>query len=148
MWLDVPPDSHIEGEVDETRRDVRFTVSCERDEFELTFEPATLRRFVGLAEGLLAQVGPVADTGFNVTCTPGREAAALIRVTPDLPALVLNLDPVNVAIQLPTMPDGAHVLARFCRELAREAAKLADELEPAEVPGATPNGQVEPGRPS
>jgi hypothetical protein len=68
--------------------------------------------------------------GFNVTCTPGREAAAaFMRVTAELPALVIYLDPVNLAIQLPSFPDGPMVLAKFCRELAREAAKLAAELE-------------------
>ena len=71
--------------------------------------------------------------GFNVTCTPGREAAAaFIRVTEHLPALVMYLDPVNMAIQLPPFPDGPAVLARFCRELSREAAKLAEELDPGD----------------
>ena len=69
--------------------------------------------------------------GFNVTCTPGRDAAAaFMRVAEHLPALVLYLDPVNFAIQLPPFPDGDRVLAKFCRELAREAAKLADEIDP------------------
>jgi hypothetical protein len=36
-----------------------------------------------------------------------------------------------MAIQLPGSPDGPSVLARFCRELAREAGKLADELDQA-----------------
>ena len=67
---------------------------------------------------------------FNVTCTPGRDAVAgFVRVTSEIPALVLYLDPVNMAIQLPPFPDGPRVLARFCRELAREATKLADALE-------------------
>lgn len=57
VWLDVSGDSRIEGEVDDVRRDVRFTVSCEHDEFELSFEPPALRRFVALAEDLLAQAG-------------------------------------------------------------------------------------------
>lgn len=69
--------------------------------------------------------------GFNVTCTPGRDAAAaFMRVTPQLPALVIYLDPVNVAIQLPPFPGGDQVLAKFCRELSREAAKLAAEIDP------------------
>lgn len=69
--------------------------------------------------------------GFNVTCTPGRDAAAaFMRLTPHLPALVIYLDPVNMAIQLPPLPDGDRVLAKFCRELAREAAKLAAEVDP------------------
>jgi hypothetical protein len=69
--------------------------------------------------------------GFNVSCTPGNNAAAAyMRVTEHLPALVMYLDPVNVAIQLPPFPGGDMVLAKFCRELAREAAKLAAEIDP------------------
>ena len=69
--------------------------------------------------------------GFNVSCTPGKNAAAAyMRVTEHLPALVMYLDPVNVAIQLPPFPGGDVVLAKFCRELAREAAKLAAEVDP------------------
>src|SRR4051812_2259752 len=69
--------------------------------------------------------------GFNVTCTPGRDAAvAFMRVTEHLPALVMYLDPVNLAIQLPPFPGGELLLAKFCRELAREATKLAAEIDP------------------
>jgi hypothetical protein len=69
--------------------------------------------------------------GFNVTCTPGRDAAAaFMRLTPHLPALVIYLDPVNVTIQLPPFPDGNRRLANFCRELSQEAAKLAAEIDP------------------
>jgi hypothetical protein len=76
--------------------------------------------------------------GFNVTCSPGRDAVAgFMRVTEHLPALVIYLDPVNVAIQLPPYPGGDLVLARFCRELAREAAKLAAAIDPAgEITGS------------
>jgi hypothetical protein len=71
--------------------------------------------------------------GFNVTCTPGRDsAAAYMRLTAELPALVIYLDPVNIAIQLPPFPDGGLVLAKFCRELAREASRLADAVDPVE----------------
>ena len=69
--------------------------------------------------------------GFNVTCTPGKDAAvAFMRVTEHLPALVMYLDPVNLAIQVPPFPGGDLLLAQFCRELAREAAKLAAEIDP------------------
>jgi hypothetical protein len=69
--------------------------------------------------------------GFNVTCSPGKDATVgMIRITPELPALVLYFDPVNLAIQLPPFPNGAQVFARFCRELSREADRLADVLEP------------------
>jgi len=68
--------------------------------------------------------------GFNVTCSPGQEAAAgMVHITEELPALVIYLDPVNVAIQLPTFAGGSEVLAKFCRELSREAGKLADHLD-------------------
>jgi hypothetical protein len=53
-----------------------------------------------------------------------------MRITSELPALVIYLDPVNLAIQLPPFPGGAQVLAKFCRELSREAAKLAAEIDP------------------
>jgi hypothetical protein len=76
---------------------------------------------------------------FNVTCSPGRDAAAaFMRVTPQLPALVLYLDPVNMAIQLPPFPGGDRLLAKFCRELAREAAKLAAEIDPDIEPESGP----------
>ena len=67
-----------------------------------------------------------------MTCSPGRDAAAaFMRLTAELPALVIYLDPVNMAIQLPSIPDGPKIMARFCRELAREAGKLAEELDPS-----------------
>jgi hypothetical protein len=70
--------------------------------------------------------------GFNVTCSPGRDAAVgYMRVTEHLPALVLYLDPVNLAIQLPPFPGGEQLLAKFCRELSREAARLAAAIDPA-----------------
>ena len=69
---------------------------------------------------------------FNVACSPGPDAAAgFMRITEHLPALVMYLDPVNVAIQLPASPGGEQLLARFCRELSREAAKLAAAIDPA-----------------
>jgi hypothetical protein len=67
---------------------------------------------------------------FNVTCTPGKDAsAAYMQITSEIPALVIYTDPVNMAVQLPPFPGGDQVLARFCRELAREAGRLADALE-------------------
>jgi hypothetical protein len=72
---------------------------------------------------------------FNVTCSPGQDAAAgFMRVTEHLPALVLYLDPVNMAIQLPPFPGGDVLLAKFCRELAREAARLAADIDPDNEP--------------
>jgi hypothetical protein len=53
-----------------------------------------------------------------------------MQVTAQLPALVIYMDPVNMAIQLPPFPGGEQLLAKFCRELAREAQKLADAIAP------------------
>jgi len=74
---------------------------------------------------------------FSVAFTPGQDAAAgFMRVTEHLPALVLYLDPVNMVIQLPPFPGGERVLAKFCRELAREAVKLADAIDPTSEGGS------------
>ena len=82
--------------------------------------------------------------GFNVTCSPGKDAAAgYMRVTEHLPALVIYLDPVNMAIQLPPYPGGDLVLARFCRELAREAAKLAAAIDPTGETGESEAVEVQ-----
>lgn len=70
-----------------------------------------------------------------MACSPGKDAAAaFMQVTPQLPSLVLYLDPVNLAIQLPAFPGGEQLLAKFCRELAREAAKLAATIDPDNEP--------------
>lgn len=69
--------------------------------------------------------------GFNVVCTPGKDAVVgMVLVTPELPALVMYLDPVNLSIQLPAYVEGQAVLARFCHELSKEAGRLAAHLEP------------------
>jgi hypothetical protein len=74
---------------------------------------------------------------FNVTCWPGRDAAAgLMGVAEHAPALVMHLDPVDLAIQVPPFPGGDVVLAEFCRELAREATRLAAEIDPDGEPVA------------
>lgn len=76
---------------------------------------------------------------FKATCSPGPRSTVSIRWTaPDLPALVLFLDPESVAIQLQPLPDGDLVLIRFLREMSREAGKLAVELEAQRVAGPPP----------
>uniref|UniRef100_UPI0031DBC8F8 hypothetical protein n=1 Tax=Saccharothrix mutabilis TaxID=33921 RepID=UPI0031DBC8F8 len=44
---------------------------------------------------------------------------------------MIYLDPVNLTVQIPPFPGGREVLARLCRELSREAWKVADRLESA-----------------
>jgi hypothetical protein len=43
------------------------------------------------------------------------------------------MDPGRVVIDVPSVSGGAAVLARFCRELAREASRLAAELDPGQA---------------
>ena len=75
--------------------------------------------------------GGVRVVGFTVTCSPGRDAAAGIRqIGPGWASLVLSMDPGRVVIDVPTVSGGAQVLARFCRDLAREATRIATDLDP------------------
>jgi hypothetical protein len=57
-------------------------------------------------------------------------SVACQQTAPQLPALVLFLDGIQLAIELPPFPDGRHMLGRFCRELARKAVRLADTVDP------------------
>jgi hypothetical protein len=75
--------------------------------------------------------GGVELVAFTVTCSPGRDAAAGIRqIGPGWASLVLSMDPGRVVIDVPTVSGGAQVLARFCRNLAREASRIAADLDP------------------
>jgi hypothetical protein len=75
--------------------------------------------------------GGVEVLAFTVTCSPGRDAAAGVRqIGPGWASLVLSMDPGRVVIDVPTVSGGAQVLARFCRDLAREAARIAADLDP------------------
>jgi hypothetical protein len=46
------------------------------------------------------------------------------------PLLAVFLDPVNLVVSTPPFPDGPVEMARFLRELARAADRMASELEP------------------
>jgi hypothetical protein len=64
----------------------------------------------------------------------GRQAAAGVRqIGPGWISLVLSMNPGRVVIHVPSVSGGAAVLARFCRELAREAFRLAADLDPGQV---------------
>ena len=70
---------------------------------------------------------------FTVTCSPGRYAAAGVRQRgPGWISLVLSTDPGRFVIDVLSVSGGAAVLARFCRELAREASRLAADLAPGQ----------------
>lgn len=68
---------------------------------------------------------------FTVTCSSGRDATARVRqIGPGWASLVLTMDPGRVVIDVPSVSGGAVMLARFCRELAREASRIAADLDP------------------
>lgn len=78
--------------------------------------------------------GRVGDVAFTVTCAPGPAAAAGTRqIGLGWVSLVLSMDPGRVVIDVPTISGGAVVLARFCRELAREASRVAADLDPGQA---------------
>jgi hypothetical protein len=61
---------------------------------------------------------------------------------PELPTLVLYLEPGSVAIETPSVPDGDLVLSRFLREISREAGKLATALEARRLTGVSPDEAI------
>lgn len=68
---------------------------------------------------------------FTVSCAPGPAATVDIRqVGPGWQSLVLSMDPGRIVIDAPNVSGGALVLARYCAELARVAARLAVDLDP------------------
>lgn len=83
---------------------------------------------------------------FRLSCCPGARAAAVVHeVAPGRNVLSAFVDPLNVVINVPPLPDGHLVMARFCRELARAAWKLAEELDP--LPPAPPEAPMPSSRP-
>jgi hypothetical protein len=71
------------------------------------------------------------STTYQVACAPGPNAAAAMTRGPSgMPVLVVYLDPVNMTIQAEPSTEGTRGLAAFCRELAEEATRLADTLDP------------------
>jgi hypothetical protein len=82
----------------------------------------------------------VGIVAFTVTCSPGREATAGVRqIGPGWASLVLSMDPGRVVIDVPSVSGGGAMLARFCRQLAREASRIASDLDPIE--GITTSGE-------
>lgn len=76
----------------------------------------------------------------NATCSPGPNWMVSIQwENPEHPTLVLYLEPGSVAINLPPVTNGDVVLSRFLREVSREAAKLATELEARRLTGVPPD---------
>jgi hypothetical protein len=73
------------------------------------------------------------SNAYQVACVPGpKSAAAVTRGPGGSPVLVIYLDPVNMSIH--SAP--SRELAEFFRELAREAAKFAAEIDPGPATAA------------
>lgn len=71
------------------------------------------------------------DVPFSMWCWPGPGAAAGVHeADPGRPVLAVFLDPVNLVLAAPPFPGGELALARFCRQLARSAWRLAGDLDP------------------
>jgi len=71
------------------------------------------------------------STTYQVACAPGPNAvAAMTRGSGGAPVLVVYLDPVNMTIHSEPSLAGTRELAAFCRELAQEATRLADTIDP------------------
>jgi hypothetical protein len=78
------------------------------------------------------------STAFQLACAPGPQAAAAVsRLPGGAPVLVVYLDPLNITLQCP--PSRTQELADFCRELAREASRLAAEIDPDGEPAPPEN---------
>lgn len=66
----------------------------------------------------------------SMWCWPGPRAAAGVQVGPaGEHVLAVFLDPVNIVLTEPPFPTGAAEMARFLRELARAASRMAAELD-------------------
>lgn len=71
----------------------------------------------------------------GIWCWPGPHAVAGVQQgLAGLPVLAMFLDPVNLVLTSPPFPNGPVVMARFLRELARAASRMAIELDPAGGP--------------
>jgi hypothetical protein len=83
------------------------------------------------------------STAYQVACAPGPNAAATMTRGPGGgPVLMVYLDPVNMTIHPPASIAGARALADFCRELAHEATRLADLLDPDGQPAPPENSHA------
>jgi hypothetical protein len=82
------------------------------------------------------------STAYQVACIPGPNAAAgMTRLPSGAAGLVVYLDPVNMTIQATPTRAGIRELADFCRELALEASRLAETIDPDGEP-APPEASV------
>ena len=72
----------------------------------------------------------------SMWCWPGPRAAAGVQTGPaGEHMLAVFLDPVNIVLTVPPFPTGPLEMARFLREMARAASRMAAELDPPDRVG-------------
>jgi hypothetical protein len=75
------------------------------------------------------------DAPLRMWCWPGPRSAVGARETDTgRPALAMFVDPITFVAAAPPFPGGELALARFCRQLARSAWRLAGDLDPSGQP--------------
>lgn len=92
------------------------------------------------------------DVPISMWCWPGPRAAAGVQTTPSGEYLLsLLLDPMNLVVTVPPFPRASVSTARFLRELARSALRVAGEIDPLgprlDQPGGAHRAQERPSDP-
>jgi hypothetical protein len=71
------------------------------------------------------------EVPISMWCWPGRRAAADVRTTPSGEYLLsVFLDPMNLVVSVPPFPRASIPTARFLRDLATAAMRMASEIDP------------------
>jgi hypothetical protein len=81
------------------------------------------------------------EVPISMWCWPGPRAAAGVQTTPSGEYLLsLFLDPMNLVVTVPPFPRASVSTARFLRELAKAALRMAGEIDPFPPTPARPGG--------
>lgn len=88
------------------------------------------------------------DVQFGIWCWAGPDATVGVhQVHGGEKMLGIFLDPANIVLTVSPVPDGRVRTARFLRELARSASRMASDLDPIDRPAGGAHRAV-PDRPS
>ncbi|HEX5404316.1 MAG TPA: hypothetical protein VFX16_18660 [Pseudonocardiaceae bacterium] len=81
------------------------------------------------------------EVPMSIWCWPGRRATAGVRTTVGGEQLLaVFLDPMNLVVTVPPFPRASVSTARFLRELARAALRMAGEIDPFPPTSGRPGG--------
>src|ERR1700743_3277851 len=76
------------------------------------------------------------EVPISMWCWPGPRAAVGVQATPGGEYLLsVFLDPMNLVVTVPPFPRASASTARFLRELAKAALRMAGEIDPLPSPG-------------